>query len=148
MFIVNTEAAIYRDGNYLICKRSDKEEHAGGVLSLIGGKVEVEGFSTGILERTIVREVAEEVGMLIKKRPRYIHSTSFVTDTGLNVVNISFLCEGVEGEPYAVSADEVEAVYWMTAKEVFAKMEAPDYLKDIIERAETLRTGVDTSWRK
>lgn len=146
MFIVNTEVAIYRDGKYLICKRSEKEEHAGGLLSLIGGKVEIEGFSTDVLERTVIREVAEEVGLVITTRPRYIHSTSFVTDTGLNVVNISFLCEDVEGEPYAVSADEVEAVYWMTAKEVFAKLEAPDYVKDSIGKAEILRTGVELSW--
>ncbi|WP_318616219.1 NUDIX domain-containing protein [Sporosarcina sp. YIM B06819] len=148
MFIINTEAAIYRDGKYLICKRSEKEEHAAGMLSLIGGKVEVEGFSTDILERTVVREVAEEVGVIINRRPRYVHSSSFVTDTGIHIVNINFLCEDVEGEPYAVSADEVEAVYWMTAKEVFAEVEAPDYLKESIGRAETLRTGAKISWRK
>ena len=34
MFIINTEAAIYRNGKYLIIKRSEKEAHAGGALSL------------------------------------------------------------------------------------------------------------------
>ena len=44
MFIVNTEAAIYRDGSYLLCRRSEKEEHAPGGLALIGGKVEWKGL--------------------------------------------------------------------------------------------------------
>ena len=139
MFIVNTEAAIFREGKYLICKRSEEEEHAGGLLSLVGGKVEMEGHSSDILEKTIIREVEEEIGVRIGSRPRYIHSTSFVTDAGSAVVNIIFLCENVVGEPYAVSADEVDEVYWMTPKEVLVHPEAPEYLKDSIQLAETVR---------
>ena len=148
MFIVNTEAAIYRDGRYLIIKRSEKEEHAAGMISLVGGKVEIAQDSSEVLERTIIREVEEEVGLVIDGRPRYIQSTSFVTDTGDHVVNISFLCEGVEGEAYIASSDEVDAVYWMTPEEVYAHAKALDYLKDSVEKAEALRTGVLMAWRK
>jgi ADP-ribose pyrophosphatase YjhB (NUDIX family) len=136
MFIVNTEAAIYKDGRYLICKRSEKEDHAPGGLALIGGKVELEGASSDILERTIVREVEEEVGLVIEGRPRYVHSTSFVTDKGEPVVNVIFLCEQFSGEPRAVSTDEVAAVYWMTPEEVYGNPNAADYLKDYIRMAE------------
>lgn len=146
MFIVNTEAAIYRDGRYLIIRRSEKEEHAGGGISLVGGKVEIEGNSTDILERTIIREVAEEVGLVIASRPRYIHSTSFVMDTGIHVVNVIFLCEDAEGEPYAASANEVDAVYWMTPEEVYDHPKAADYLIDSIRKAEVLRTEVVQTW--
>ena len=139
MFIVNTEAAIYREGRYLLCRRSEKEEHAPGGLALIGGKVEMEGASSDILERTIAREVEEEVGLVIEGRPRYVHSTSFVTDQGEPVVNVIFLCEEFSGEPYAVSADEVAAVYWMTPEEVYDHPDAADYLKDYIRRAEGVR---------
>ena len=45
MFIINTGAVIFKEGRYLIIKRSEKEEHAGGLLSLVGGKVEVERLS-------------------------------------------------------------------------------------------------------
>ncbi len=69
MFIVNTEAAIYREGRYLLCRRSEKEEHAPGGLALIGGKVEMEGVTSDILERTIAREVEEEVGLVIEGQP-------------------------------------------------------------------------------
>jgi len=139
MFIVNTEAAIYREGCYLLCRRSEKEEHAPGGLALIGGKVEMEGVTSDILERTIAREVEEEVGLVIEGRPRYVHSTSFITDQGEPVVNVIFLCEEFSGEPYAVSADEVAAVYWMTPEEVYDHPYAPDYLKGYIRKAEVVR---------
>lgn len=141
MFIVNTEAAIFRDGKYLIIRRSEKEKHAGGGISLVGGKVEVEGDSVGVLENTIIREVKEEVGLSIVGKPRYIQSTSFVTDTGVPVVNVIFLCEEFEGEPFAASRDEVDAVYWMTPEEVYMNPNAQDYLKDSVQKAEMLRTG-------
>lgn len=38
MFIVNVEGAVRRAGKWLIVERSRKEEHAGGMLSLVGGK--------------------------------------------------------------------------------------------------------------
>lgn len=139
MFIVNTEAAIYKNGRYLLCKRSEKEDHAPGGLALIGGKVDLEGASSDILERTVTREVEEEVGLVIEGRPRYIHSASFVTDLGEPVVNVIFLCEEFSGEPYAVSADEVAAVYWMTPEEVYAHPETADYLKGYIQKAEDVR---------
>ena len=66
MFIVNTGAAIYRDGRYLIIKRSEMEEHAAGMISLVGGKVEIAKDSSEVLERTIIREVEEEVGLVIE----------------------------------------------------------------------------------
>ena len=139
MFIVNTEAAIYKNGRYLICKRSEEEDHAPGGLALIGGKVELEGASSDILERTIAREVQEEVGLVIEGRPQYVHSTSFVSDLGEPVVNVIFLCEEFSGKPYAVSADEVAALYWMTPEEVYGNPGAPDYLKDYIRKAENVR---------
>ena len=60
----------------------------------------MEGASSAILERTIAREVEEEVGLVIEGRPRYVHSTSFMTDQGEPVVNVIFLCEEFSGEPY------------------------------------------------
>ncbi|HSU80384.1 MAG TPA: NUDIX domain-containing protein, partial [Candidatus Angelobacter sp.] len=63
MFVVNVEGAIHLDGKWLLILRSEKEEHAGGGLSLVGGKCEIEGNSSDILERTLHREIFEEVGI-------------------------------------------------------------------------------------
>jgi 8-oxo-dGTP diphosphatase len=138
MFIVNVEGAIRKNDKWLIIERSKKEEHAGGLLSLVGGKVDIEGNRSDILERTVKREILEEVGVKIKDNLNYVHSTSFVTDAGENVVDIVFLCEYESGEAFPKSPDEVEEVLWLTTKEILNHPKSPIYLKDSIKRAETV----------
>lgn len=139
MFIVNVEGAIFKEGKWLIIERSQKEEHAGGLLSLVGGKVEQEENTLDILEKTVKREIYEEVDLKIKKEVKYIHSTSFVTDTGDHVIGIVFLCEYESGNAIPKSPDEVEAVNWMTAEEIYERSNAPDYLKESIHNAEKMK---------
>lgn len=138
MFIVNVEAAIRKNDKWLIIERSKKEEHAGGLLSLVGGKVELEGNSKDILERTLIREIYEEVGVEVKDELIYVHSTSFITDKGENVVDVVFLCEYDAGEAFPKSPNEVENVYWLTVAEMQQNPKAPDYLIDSIKKAELL----------
>lgn len=138
MFIVNVEAAIFKDHQWLIIKRSEKEENAGGLLSLVGGKVENEDSSPDVLETTVKREVFEEVGVEVKENLKYVHSTSFQTDSGRSVVNVVFLCEYASGEPYAKSRDEVTEVSWMTTSKILNDLHSPAYLKESIKQAESL----------
>jgi hypothetical protein len=53
VFIVNVEGAIRKYDKWLIIERSKIEEHAGGLLSLVGGKVDIEGNSTDIVRKNI-----------------------------------------------------------------------------------------------
>lgn len=138
MFIVNVEGAIRKNDKWLIIERSEKEEHAGGTLSLVGGKVEMEGTAIDILERTVKREIFEEVGVKVKDRIYYVHSTSFVTDKGENVVNIVYLCEHNTGDAFPKSPDEVEKVLWLTTEEILSHPKTPIYLKESIKHAESL----------
>lgn len=140
MFIVNVEGAIYKDNQWLIIERSKKEEHAADLLSLVGGKVEQEGNTTDILERTVQREIFEEVGIKVKENLTYIHSTSFITDTGEDVVNIVFLCEYESGKASAKSKDEIESVHWMTSQQIENHPYAPSYLKESIILANKIIT--------
>lgn len=137
MFIVNVEGAIYKNEKWLLIKRSEKEEHAGGSLSLVGGKVEKEGNSTDVLERTLRREIAEEVGVEVSNL-RYVNSSSFVTETGISVVDIVFLCDHKSGEAFAKSPDEVDSVFWMTTKQILENSTIPIYLKENIKLADKL----------
>ncbi|RIW30423.1 NUDIX domain-containing protein [Bacillus salacetis] len=137
MFVVNVEAAIHRNGKWLLIRRSEKEEHAAGCLSLVGGKCDLEGDSSDILERTLQREVDEEVGCQVTD-PVYVNSSSFVTDKGIHVVDIVFLCQWYSGEPFAKSSEEVDAVIWMTASEICEQEDLPLYLKKNINQAEKL----------
>lgn len=138
MYVLNVEGAVYRDGKWLVIGRSSKEEHAGGLLSLVGGTVENEGFSKDLLERTLKRELFEEVGIMIKDQVQYVRNTSFVLPDGREVLDLVFYCEIDSGEPFAKSPDEVEAVYWMTTEEIFAHPNAPIWLKESIEEAENI----------
>lgn len=138
MFIVNVEGAIRKNDKWLIIERSKKEEHAGGLLSLVGGKVDIEGSSSNILERTVKREILEEVGVKVKDSLTYVNSTSFVTDTGQNVVDVVFLCEYESGEALPIIPDEVEKVFWLTSEEILNHPKSPIYLKENIKKSEAL----------
>lgn len=142
MFIVNVEGAIFKGDKWLLIERSKKETHAGGIISLVGGKVDLEGDSIDILERTVKREIFEEVGIEIKDTVHYVQSTSFVTDKGVNVVDIVFLCEYARGEAYPNSPDEVEQVLWLTYQELMNHPHAPIWPKESIKKAEVVRKNL------
>lgn len=111
-----------------------------GDYFLVGGTVEHEGNSTNILERTLRRELLEEVGVEVKDKMTFVRNTSFSLDNGGEVIDIVFLCEFDKGEPYAKSPDEVDAVYWMKTDEILNHSNAPIWLKDSIREAEALLT--------
>ncbi|NEN82608.1 NUDIX hydrolase [Paenibacillus elgii] len=139
MFIVNVEGAVCREDQWLVITRSMKEEHAGGTLSLVGGKVEVEGNTLDILERTVKREFYEEIGIEIKDSVTFVYSSSFVTEDGYNVINVVFLCEYDSGTAQRKSPDEVEAVHWMTYEEIMNHPKAPPWTKESVKRAAAAR---------
>ncbi|GIN85915.1 hypothetical protein J6TS2_23010 [Heyndrickxia sporothermodurans] len=135
MFIVNVEGAINKDGKWLLVKRSLKEEHAGGELALVGGKVDKVGDSSDILERTLHREIDEEIGVKVSITS-YVNSSSFVTNTGVHVVDIVFLCEYQSGAPYIKSPDEVDEIIWLTTEQIINHQQIPIYLKENIQLAD------------
>lgn len=139
MFIVNVEGAVCRDGQWLLITRSMKEEHAGGTLSLVGGKVDAEGHSQEILERTVRRELFEEVGIRVKDEAAFVYSSSFVTDDGSHVINVVFMCEYDEGKAYCKSPDEVEAVHWLDYEAIMNHPQAPPWTKESIRRAALIK---------
>jgi len=139
LYIVNVEAAIYKNDKWLIIKRSEKEEHAPGLLSMVGGKVETELSENNVLEDALVREITEEVGINVCERIYYLESKSFISDKGQMVIDIVFLCKYKSGEPKSMSADEVSEVYWMSSTEILENERAPIWLKESIKKAEGIR---------
>ena len=138
-YIVNVEAAIVRDGRYLMIVRGEDEEHAPGTLALPGGKVEEAGQVADALEGTVRREVAEEVGLTLDADLAYVHSVTFTTDYGVPVVDVVFLCRDSGGDPAALDVGEVAAVAWLTAAEVAAHDQAPPWTRRTIALAEATR---------
>ena len=90
------------------------------------------------MERTLIREIFEEVGIEISIEG-YVNSTSFVTASGLNVIDLVFLCQHKSGEPYAKSAEEVDDVIWLTTSDILSHTALPDYLKENIALADLVR---------
>jgi ADP-ribose pyrophosphatase YjhB (NUDIX family) len=141
-YVVNVEAAIYRGDRWLLVRRSEQEVHAGGTLSLIGGKVEDAVVADAVLEDTLRREVREEVGVEVEAAIHYTESKSFFADDGDPVVDVVFTCRHAAGEPRALDPAEVAAVHWMTA-EVEAHPDAPPWTRRSVQLAERLRRRLD-----
>lgn len=139
MFVINVEGAVYKGEKWLVIKRSSQEEHAGGQLSLVGGTVENEGFTKNLLERSLMRELFEEVGIQVSEKMDYVRNTTFLLPDGREVLDLVFLCEFAVGEPFAKSPDEIEAVYWMTTEEILDHPQSPVWLSESILAADKLR---------
>lgn len=141
-FIVNVEAAIWRDGRYLIGVRGAGESHAAGALSLIGGKVEEAEPLDDVLERTAKREIAEEVGLTDTHDFHYVESKYFQADDGDPCVDIVLLCRSNEGEPINLQPDEVAELHWMTPDEILTNPAIPLWTLQSIQRAEVVRQAL------
>ncbi|MBM3240590.1 NUDIX domain-containing protein [Candidatus Poribacteria bacterium] len=141
---VNVEGAIIKDRYYLMIVRGEQETHAPGVLTLPGGTVENAGNTNNILEETLSREIAEEVGVEIHDEIEYIESNAFIADDGEPVVDIVFLCQYKGGTPRISDPGEVAAIQWMTAQEVFEHPKAPEWTRRSIERSEKKR--IEKQW--
>ncbi|KQU63644.1 NUDIX domain-containing protein [Rossellomorea marisflavi] len=135
MFVVNVEGAIRRGDRWLMIKRSDKEEHAPGALSFVGGKCEREEASADILERTLQREIYEEVGVNVTDL-HYVNSSIFQTASGIDVIDVVYICTLQEGEAYPKSPDEVDGIKWLTTEEILAHPGIPDFLVHNIQQCE------------
>lgn len=137
LFIVNVEAAVVRDGRYLMVIRSEREAHAAGTLSFPGGKVEDDGPLDDVLETTARREVIEETGIHLADEMVYVESKSF--SASAPVVDVVLLCRYETGEIRPGDPDEVAGVEWLTAEEILAHPKTPPWTAQSIRRAEQVR---------
>ena len=102
---VTVTAIIFRqDGRMLITKRSQTKKRYPGLWTVPGGHVEPRDYNTiepnkdgvwySVLDKTVKREVYEEVGLAIKN-PRYL--TDMVLDGTNSVLVISMIAEYAGG---------------------------------------------------
>ncbi|ELZ74813.1 mutT/NUDIX family protein [Haloferax larsenii JCM 13917] len=136
-YVVNVEGAVVRDGTYLLIERAAEEEHAAGMLAFPGGKVEQPPGHSAPIESTARREIDEEVGVEVGS-VEYVHSRTFEA-VGTQCINVVTLCEYEGGEAHARAPDEVAAVHWLSPEEIRDHDDAPEYLKEDVERIEAYR---------
>jgi 8-oxo-dGTP diphosphatase len=141
-YIVNIEGAIVKDGRYLLVVRGEAEYAPGG-LCFPGGKVERAGSAVDVLEETLRREIAEEIGLQVHPEMAYVRSSAFVAD-GQPVIDVVFLCRWLSGEAVAADQAEVAAVLWLTADETIAHSETAPWTRLALQLGE--RARLERGW--
>ncbi|MCH7660912.1 MAG: NUDIX domain-containing protein [Euryarchaeota archaeon] len=138
-YVVNVDGVIVRDGEYLLIERGADEEHAGGLLAFPGGTVEQPPGGNDTIEKTIRREISEEVGVEVGA-VEYVHSSTFEADNGSLCLNIVTLCEYVRGEAHSRAGDEVAETHWFSYDELKTHDDLPAFTADFADRVEEFRT--------
>jgi 8-oxo-dGTP diphosphatase len=139
-YVVNVDAAVVRDGEYLLVERGADESHASGVLAFPGGKVGSAPGSDDPIEATAAREVREEVGVEVRD-VTYVCSRAFESDTGTPCLNVVTRCAYAGGTAHRAAPAEVAAVEWRSPAEIRADPVVPGYLAEYLERVEASRDG-------
>ncbi|MFC7058576.1 NUDIX hydrolase [Halovenus salina] len=137
-YVVNVDAAVLGDGEYLLIERSAEEDHAAGALAFPGGKVEQSPGGENTVSETARREVREEVGVEIDA-VEYVTSRTFEADTGTPCLNLVTCCEYAGGEAHPREPEEVAAVHWLTPAEIRAHESVPPYIRDYLDAIERHR---------
>ena len=126
-----------QDGKFLITKRSLKKKAFPGKWTVPGGGLETDDYVNtppthkgdqwyNTVEKTLKREVKEEVDLEIKK-PKYLLDLTFIRPDGIPVLVLSYYCEFLSGE---VKLDEDSIDHkWVTVKEA----EGYDLIEGILE---------------
>ena len=137
-FAITVCVLVHRDGGWLLGVRAPGVAYAPGRLGLVGGHVEVDAPAAAVLEATGRRELVEEAGLDLAGIPlTYLESEYFVTEGGERQVTVTFLAPApVDQEPRVTAPAELTEVGWWTADRAAADPRCPDWLPDLLRRAD------------
>ncbi len=130
-YSVIVNVLVEKNGRILISQRSFEEEHEPGKWTIPGGKVEnTDEVEFEILQKTIVKEVQEEVGVKIdKNKCILIQNNTFRRSNGQMVLALVFLSKWLSGT--ARPLEDTNDVKWVV-KEDINNYEFPPNVKDYI----------------
>lgn len=137
-YAVLVNAVIVKEGKILISRRSMEEKHQPGAWTIPGGKIENydnrdEIF--GVVEKTLEKEVKEEVGIEISKNVHLIMNNTFRHSKGHMVLALIFMCEYLGGE--AAPMDDTSNVAWINSTQINDYAYAPN-VKEYIAKGFSL----------
>jgi len=133
-FNIVTVAVVYNEKNeLLIVKRSVHEAHAPNIYSYPGGNVEIGTDKMDILENNLIREIKEEVNVVIDSI-EYLHSHVFKKEDNTNVVVVAYIARYVSGDITKFQEKEVVKVEWINIDKV-QKLDTLDIIKQVYELA-------------
>lgn len=146
--IVST-AIIYKDGKYLLLKRSLEKKVFPGKWTVPGGGLEVDDYIDMpkttkdhwyfAIEKSLRREIKEESNLEVGKI-KYLLDLTFIRPDGIPVIVLSFYCPYESGE---VKLDEDNTDYkWVTYEET-KKYDMVEGLLEEIEMVDKILKGED-----
>lgn len=148
-------AIVIKDGKYLITRRSPNKKRFPGLWTVPGGKLEAsdylqlpkdtEHYWYNVLERTLRREVMEEVGIDID-HIEYVTSLATVHADGSPSLVISCLADYVGGE-VTLQEEESDQFAWVSLEEA-KSYQLIDGIYDELVMAENRRTGNKGEWQR
>jgi len=148
-------AIIIKDGKYLITRRSPNKKRFPGMWTVPGGKMETsdylqlskdtEHYWYNVLERTLRREVKEEVGIDINNI-EYVTSLATVHDDGSPSLVISCMADYVSGD-IVLQEEELDQYAWVSLKEA-ANYSFIDGIYDELVMAKRKRKGERGEWKR
>ncbi len=154
--IVITAIVVNSDGKYLITRRSMSKKRFPGFWTVPGGHLEPEDYLSSsketehywynVLEKALVREIREEVGIEIENI-RYVTSLATTHKDGVPSLVISCLADYVSGE-VKLQEDETDKSEWVNLDEA-KNYNLLDGIYDELVMAENfLKTGKMGDWKR
>lgn len=148
-------AIIVKDGKYLITRRSPNKKRWPGMWTVPGGHLETsdyldlpkdtEFYWYNVLERTLRREVKEEVGIDID-HIEYVTSLATVHADGAPSLVISCIADWTAGE-VTLQPEETDRFEWVSLEEA-KNYELLDGIYDELVMAEKMRVGKRMEWQR
>lgn len=149
-------AIIVKEGKYLITRRSAKKKKWPLMWTVPGGGLEPEDYLTiqkdtvnawyNVLEKTIRREVREEVGLEIKNIDYITSITAQYGKEPPNFLIISFIADYESGE-IKLQEEETDEYAWVTLEEA-KKYNLIDGIYDELVMADNKIKGIKTEWKR
>ena len=148
-------AIVVKDSKFLITRRSNNKKRFPGMWTVPGGKLETkdylklpkdtEHYWYNVLEKTLKREVKEEVGIEISNI-EYLTSLATVHKDSNPSLVISCIADYVSGK-IKLDPEETDDFAWVTRSEV-QKYKLIDGIYDELVMAEKKLDGKKTEWQR